>query len=284
MTSPAQNVTSLFRANSFEEARRPPLDQLLTLEDKVAVVIGGAGPGLGQAVSHSLAQRGARVVVVDLNAGAAATVAKTVTEAYGIAAVPQECDATSGEAVRRMVAAVESEVGPVQVLVNSMGGQGSGRFMEQTPDDFERIIGVNLDAMVNATRAVAERMTERRSGSIVNVSSIGSTIPRTRAALYGACKAAVNSLTRGLAWELSQHNVRINAVMPGLMASSRLVSVLEDMPDDALYPNSLRLALGQAALGRPTNPAEVADVITFLATEAGSCVQGAVWDVSGGMS
>lgn len=238
----------------------------------MAVIVGGAGPGLGQAVSHRIAARGASVV--DLNADAAREVAKVIAGTYGVPV----------SAVRAMAEEVESAVGPVDVLVNSMGGQGSGRFTAQDEADFERIVSVNLDAMVNTTRTIAEKMIQRKSGSIVNVSSIGSVIPRTRAVLYSATKAAVNALTRGLAWELSPHNVRINAVMPGIMTSSRLVSVLEDSPAGALYPRSLRLAMTQAAIGRPTNPAEVADVITFLASEAASCMHGAVRDVSGGNS
>lgn len=284
MTESVTTIEDLFRANTPEEAPRPSLESLLDLRDQVALVVGGAGPGLGQAISHRLAQRGARVVVVDIDAEAAETVAAAINAEHQVAAIPEAVDATSAEAVRRLIERTEAGVGPIRIAVNSMGGQGSGRFMEQGDADFERIIGINLNAMVNVTRSVAELMTAHHRGSIVNVSSVGSTIPRTRAALYSACKAAVNSLTRGLAWELSQHNVRINAVMPGIMASSRTVSVLQDQPADALYPRSLGLAVESTALGRPTNPAEVADVVTFLASEAASCVQGAVWDASGGMS
>ncbi|MFH5824649.1 SDR family NAD(P)-dependent oxidoreductase [Georgenia sp. AZ-5] len=278
-----RSVEELFRANTFEASGRAPVTELLDLTGRAVVVVGGAGPGLGQAITHRLASLGADVMVADLDADAAAEVADAVASRHGTQVVAHQADATRPEAVAQLVDTTLSRFGKIDVLVNSMGGGGSGRFLEQSLEDYSRIIDINLNSMVYTTRAVADVMIPRKQGAIVNVSSIGSVIPRTRAALYSACKAAVSALTRGLAWELSEHGVRINAVCPGLMASSRLVSVLEG-EEQGLYARSLGLALESTALGRPANPAEVADVVTFLASDASSFVQGAVWDSSGGMS
>jgi NAD(P)-dependent dehydrogenase (short-subunit alcohol dehydrogenase family) len=257
------------------------LADLLTLSGRVALVTGGAGPGLGRAVVARLASLGASVAIQDLDAEGC----RQLAERYGPRSLAVPGDITDSASVSATVARTVSALGRIDILVNNVGVSNPKPFLAHTLDDIDRSLDVNLRGMLHITRLVAENMVAAGTGAVVNVSSVASYEPCTGSAVYGASKGAINTVTKYLAHELAPHGIRVNAVSPGLMASSRhveLVTELGDVPG-ALYPRLLAECVRRTPLGRPGNAAEVADVIAFLASDAARYVTGAVWDVNGGM-
>ena len=260
---------------------RGELGGRLALAGRAALVTGGAGPGLGRAVAARLASLGATLVIADLDAGSCREVAEQVGS--GSIAVPT--DITDPGSVSALVDRTIAELGRIDVLVNNVGVPNPKPFLAHSLDDIDRSLDVNLRGMLHVTRLVAERMVAGDGGAIVNVSSVASYEPCTGSAIYGASKGAINTVTKYLASELARHGIRVNAVSPGLMASSRHVGIVTELGSvpDALYPQLLDECVRRTPLGRPSNAAEVADVIAFLVSDAASYVTGAVWDVNGGM-
>lgn len=257
---------------------------LLSLAGKTAMVAGGAGPGLGAAISRRLAAQGADVVIVDIDHARGTALATEITDTYQVSTGMVEADLTSVPGVEAAVRQVAEQHGPIDISVNSLGGGGVGEFLRQSFGDDERIVLLNLLSPLYLVRAVTRHMiAEKRPGTIVNISSTSAELSWVSAATYNACKAGVSALTKSLARELAAHSIRINAIAPGTISSERLVSVFES-PGESNYPQVLRDALDRTALHRPGAPDEFAVVVAFLASDASSYVQGAVWPVSGGMA
>jgi NAD(P)-dependent dehydrogenase (short-subunit alcohol dehydrogenase family) len=264
-----------------EMPERGELAGRLALSGRVALVTGGAGPGLGRAVVGRLASLGATVAIQDLDAGAC----REVAERYRPRSLAVPGDIIDPASVSATVERAISEFGRIDILVNNVGVSNPKPFLDHSLDDIDRSLDVNLRGMLYVTRMVAETMVANGTGSIVNVSSVASYEPCTGSAIYGTCKGGINTVTKYLAHELAPHGVRVNAVSPGLMASSRhvgLVTELGEVPG-ARYPQLLAECVHRTPLARPSNAAEVADVIAFLVSDAASYVDGAVWDVNGGM-
>lgn len=278
------NMIELMRAALPQTGSRPPMAELLSLSGRNAIVVGGGGPGLGQALAHRLAAAGASILVADIDGAAAGRVAESVRSTHGARAVAFEADGGSWQGAQDTVAACLRELGPVDILVNSAGGSGGGaRFVELDEAQMLQVVNRNLMSMMYNTRAAAAVMTERRRGAIISISSLAATAPWTKLSIYGACKAGINALTRHLAFEFSPYNIRINAVSPGVMSNERLLAMFEDGTRQANFADPLAMSVDRTALGRPSSPFEVADVVAFLASDAASYVQGAIWEASGGL-
>lgn len=264
---------------------RPPLPELLSLTGRVALVSGGAGPGLGRAVVARLASLGATVVVADLDGADAQRLAGEQADTFGAQCLAISGDLSDPRVVNSVMGRIEKEFDRLDIVVNNIGVPNPKPFLDHSIDDIDRSIAVNLGSLLYVCRYAARFMASHGGGSIVNVSSVAADNPFTGSAVYGASKAAIKSITKYMAWELADRGVRVNAVSPGLMASSRHVRIMEDQVDDpdALYPKLLAECIRRTPLGRPANAAEVADVIVFLASDAASYVHGAVWDVDGGL-
>jgi NAD(P)-dependent dehydrogenase (short-subunit alcohol dehydrogenase family) len=273
---------------AFKEAlpspgQRIPLGALIDLTGRTAIISGGAGPGLGRACADRFAGAGANLFLVDIDSEVA-RVAKEVAERHGVAAASYVADASDADQVSLAVGQCLEQLGSVDVLVNSVGGGGVGKFMEQSSNDVLRIVDRNFVSALLFIRAVADVMiTQSSGGSIVSVASQAAHLSWTGTAVYGACKAGIVSLTANLAQELSMFGIRINAVSPGTISSTRLVNILEHAEEFPQYAESLAMSMSRTALRRPCSPDEIADVIVFLASDAASYVQGSNWDVSGGM-
>jgi 3-oxoacyl-[acyl-carrier protein] reductase len=242
------------------------------MQGQVAVVTGG-GSGIGRCVCLQLAERGARVAVLDISTEGAARVAQEVADQGG-QAVPLTVDITSNERVIETVEAIRDLWGRIDILVNSAGIYKVGTIFEISEADWDRMLSINLKGAFLVCKAVAPYMRAQGSGAIVNVASIsGRTKSRFAGPHYVASKAGIIGLTMCLANQLAEHGIRVNAVAPSTA----------DTPMIDFLSAEERAALGaQSPLGRLAKPEEVAAAIVFLASPAASFINGDTLNVNGG--
>ena len=245
------------------------------LADRVALVTGGGG-GIGRAVCERLAREGARVEIAEIDAGRGAEAAEAI-EGQGGRARAAVLDVADAEAVRGWVQDVLATHGRIDVLVNNVGHYLRSRpFAESDPEHWSALSRVNFDHVLLVTRAVLPAMRERRSGAIVNVSSVEGLRAYPPDPVYGAYKAAVIHFTRCLALELSADGIRVNAIAPDLTQSLQ-VDYERWIPDEDRHKWSI-----WAPLGRPGTGADQADVVAFLASDDARFVTGHAIPTDGG--
>lgn len=267
---------------------------LLRLDGKVALVTGGGGQGLGNAICHRLAEQGARIAVLDVNAESGNAAAEHLRRTWGVETIAVTGNVADWGSTHDAVRAVATQFGTIDILVNNAGGSGAigtsgervgGRtssFANMDRSDMEATVGVNLFGVLHVTRAVLDVMVPARSGRIINISSEGGKVGGPTLAVYSSCKAAIIAFTRNLAHELGPDGVSIVAVCPSIMISERLLKggLLTANLDDTPLGWSLR----RTTLGRVSLADEVASMVAFLASEAGSYVHGTAVSVGGGFS
>jgi 2,3-dihydro-2,3-dihydroxybenzoate dehydrogenase len=234
---------------------------------RVALVTGAAG-GIGAAVADRLARRGAVVAAVDLDgAGLDRVVAELSTGAGRACAYPLDvCDT---EEVDALVASVEREVGPIAVLVNAAGVLRTGPATGLTDADWTAVVEANLGGVIRMCRAVARAMVARRAGAIVTVGSNSAGVPRMGMAAYAASKAAAAHFTHCLGLELAGAGIRCNVVAPGSTDTRMLRSMWTDGGGAAdVIRGSLDAYKVGIPLGRLAQPADIAEAVAFLASDA----------------
>jgi len=239
-------------------------------DGKIAIVT-GAGQGIGKAVAAKLAADGATVVVTDLDAATAGQTAAALP-----AAVAFRTDVTDRDGVQAMVDDVVRQFGRVDVLVNNAGWDKAGPFAESDPADWDRAIQVNLYGVLHTCKAVVPVMAGQRAGTIVNLGSDAGRVGSSGEAVYSAAKGGVIAFTKSLARELARYQIRVNCVCPG-------------PTDTALFASfagpGLREALTKAIpFRRLGQPADVANVVAFLASDEASYITGQTVSVSGGLT
>jgi 2-hydroxycyclohexanecarboxyl-CoA dehydrogenase len=247
----------------------------MRLEGRIALVTGG-GSGIGAATCRRLAAEGARVAVTDVNVDGAREVAEEVSGA------PFELDVRSADSARAAVAAAESELGPLELLVNNAGYDEFSFFTNTDEGLWDRVLAVNLRGVIAVTHAALPGMQERRSGRIVNVASEAGRVGSHGSSIYSAAKAGVIGLTKALARENARYGITCNAVAPGPIETPLLMGA-----PDAYGELGRRLVegmVGQTALRRIGQPEEVAAAIAFLASDDASYVTGQAIGVSGGLA
>jgi len=248
----------------------------MVLQDQVALIT-GASSGIGRATAEAMARQGARVAVNYLKNREGADQAVEAIHRGGGEAVALRADVTSSADVQDMVAAVRQRWGRIDILVNNAGDLIARRtLVDMTGDYWDQVMALNLKSAFLCVKAVWEEMAARKSGSIINITSIaGRNGGGPGAAAYAAAKGGLLTYTKGLAKELASQGIRVNAVAPGLIST----------PYHARYspPELFQKYLSAVPMGRAGTSEEVAEVIVFLASPAARYITGETVEVNGGM-
>ena len=251
------------------------------LKGQIALVTGGAG-AIGRAIVALLAANGARVVIVDLDGPGGERVAGQITAAGG------ECMALPGDVadfagMEEVVVQIVSHWGRIDILINNAGINTAGGRVpihQFAPEDWERILRVDLTGVFATSRAVVPAMLKNPGGRIVNISSVAGLVPLRLQSAFVAAKAGVVNLTRSMALELGPQGILVNCVAPGSTLTEGTRALFYG-PDGA-YSEKAAALLAHIPLGRPGTTAEIAHVVLFLAAPEASYVNGAILTVDGG--
>src|SRR4051812_37058137 len=243
---------------------------LFDLAGKTAVIIGG-GSGIGEAVAIGAARHGARVVILDANADAAARVAQVI----GGDATSAALDIRDGPAVHAALDAVASRHERLDVVVCTPAINARKLILQYQADDFDRVVNLNLKGSFNVLQAAGRTMTEQRGGSIVLFASIRALVVEPGQSVYAATKAGIVQLVRTAAVEFGKFNVRVNAVGPGVVDTPLTAPIKADPDWYAAYAS-------KSALGRWARADEMVGPALFLASDASSFVTGTLLLVDGG--
>lgn len=248
----------------------------MNLDGRVAIVT-GAGSGIGAAIARLLAERGARVAVTDLDAGAAERVAAAIREQRGDAQAWRLDVSSHGEA-RDGIAAVRARFGTIDMLVNNAGWDKAEPFLESQPETWERLVRVNLLGPIHLTHAVLPVMIEARRGRIVNISSDAGRVGSSGEVVYSATKGGVIAFTKGIAREVARHGITVNSVAPGPTDTPLFAGLAADQPK---LGDALKRAI---PLGRLAEPIDIARAVAFLASDDAAYITGQTLSVSGGLT
>jgi 2-hydroxycyclohexanecarboxyl-CoA dehydrogenase len=251
----------------------------MKLEGKTAIVT-GAGRGIGRAIALALAREGCQVGVADLLADSARAVAAEV-EALGVKGLSLPADLTRRADVTRMAQEAQAQFGQVDILVNNAGWDRMGLFLETDEDTWDRIIAVNLKAMLYVCRAVLPSMVARGAGKVVNIASDAGRVGSSGEAVYSATKGAVIAFSKALAREMARHRITVNAVCPGLTETPLLQSLRDQSPK---MERILEAVTRATPLGRVASPEEIAGAVVFFASPEADFVTGQTLSVSGGLT
>ena len=249
----------------------------MQLTGKVALVT-GAGGGIGKAAAVELAGRGASVAVNYRRNKDGATATVAAIQDAGREARAYAADVTDPADVRSMVQSVERDFGGIDILVNNAGDLIERcTLAELTPDKVRAVLDVNVLSTVLCCQAVAPGMATRRSGIIINMSSLAAHNGGGPGAwIYAAAKAAIIAVTKGLARELAPQGIRVNCVSPGLIGATQFHGRFT-------APDAFAAAAKTVPVGRAGSPEEVARVIAFLASDDASYLAGETIEINGGM-
>jgi 3-oxoacyl-[acyl-carrier protein] reductase len=237
------------------------------LADKVVVITAAAGTGIGSATARRCVDEGAKVLISDHHERRLAATAAEL----GVFAHP--CDVTSTEQVDALVEAAVARFGRIDVFINNAGLGGTASVLELSDEDWQRVLDVTLNGTFRCTRAALRQMiAQGGGGAIVNNASVLGWRAQAGQAHYAAAKAGVMALTRCSALDVAAHGIRVNAVAPSIAMHPFLAKVTDAA--------SLERLAASEAFGRAAHPAEVANVIVFLASDLASYLTGEVISVS----
>lgn len=249
------------------------------LQDRVVIVTGGGG-GIGGATCRRFGEAGARVAVFDINAESAAETAADITKAGGVAQAFR-CDITDYAEVQSAVGAAVAALGPIDILVNNAGWDVFRLFKDTTPDQWQKLIAINLVGAFNMHHVVLPGMLERRRGRIVNIASDAARVGSSGEAVYAACKSGLVGFSKTIAREHARHGISVNVVCPGATNTA----LFADYKQGAGNPAKLEEAFRRATpMGRIGEPDDLPGAILFFASDDAAYITGQVLSVSGGLT
>lgn len=242
------------------------------LSNKVAIIT-GAARGIGKATALRFAQEGASIAIWDINEALGNATAQELTEA-GFTAKFYVVNATDFDAVDAAAAAVNEDFGQIDILVNNAGITADSSLKKMTPEQFQKVIDVNLTGVFNCTKAVSAYMLARKYGRILNASSVVGWQGNFGQTNYVATKAGVIGMTKVWARELGRKGITVNAVAPGFINTEMIQTVPQDYIDKLL---------AATPVGRLGETADIANAYLYLASDEASFVNGITLEVDGGV-
>ena len=245
----------------------------MMLEGKTALVT-GASRGIGKAIALRLAKEGANIAINFAGNVAAAEEVKAAIEADGGKAILVQADVSDSAAVDAMVKTVVDTFGGIDILVNNAGITRDGLLMRMKEEDWDAVLNTNLKSIFLCTKAVSKLMIKKRSGRIVNMSSVVGVNGNAGQANYSAAKAGAIGFTKSMAKELAGRGITVNAIAPGFIQT--------DMT--AVLPEAVKESMAKSIpLGRLGAPEDIAGTVLFLVSDCASYITGQVINVDGGM-
>ncbi|HLZ56499.1 MAG TPA: SDR family oxidoreductase [Ktedonosporobacter sp.] len=264
---------------------------LFNVRGQTAVITGGSG-GLGSAMSHALAQAGARVAIVSLRPESSGKVAAAI-QAEGGEAIGIPCDVNDRAALERVLEQVTSTFGPIDILVNGAGGNrpqavtsSELSFFDLDNQAIDEVFALNFTSTLKCCQVFGRGMAERGQGCIINIASMTSLRPLTRVVAYGAAKAAVTNFTQWLAVHMAQEfspKIRVNAIAPGFFLTEQNRAMLTNIQTGEFTPRGQSI-LAHTPAGRLGDAEDLVGALLWLASPASSFVTGTVIPVDGGFS
>ncbi|MGG9961447.1 SDR family NAD(P)-dependent oxidoreductase [Ferruginibacter sp. SUN106] len=240
---------------------------------KVAIVTGG-GSGLGFAIAQKFSQHGIQTIIV----GRDEEKLKTAQSQLGENCFYKSCDLTALVSIPALIENIIAEFGQIDILVNNAGINMKKEFTEVTDEEFQSVITTNVCSVFAMSREVVKHMLVKKSGNIINISSMAAQYGLPKVIAYSASKTAIDGMTRAMAVELSPKGIRVNAIAPGFIYSA--------MTDKALNSDPERKAkvFGRTPMGIMGEATDIGEAALFLATDAAKYITGVVLPVDGGNS
>ena len=242
----------------------------IDLTGKTAFVTGSTR-GIGFAIAHALHKAGAKVAIV----GRDRAKAEAVATQLGKGAAGFACDVAVGSQVEAAIAETEKTLGPIDILVNNAGLTRDNLILRMSEEEWDAVLAANLKGAYFTIKAVTKGMMKRRSGRIINITSVVGITGNKGQANYAASKAGLIGLTKSVAREYASRNILVNAVAPGFIETD-MTSALPEEAKAAM--------LGGVSLGRPGRPEDIAGAVLFLASDLAGYITGQVLAVDGGMT
>ncbi len=244
------------------------------LDNKIAVVTGSA-QGIGRAIAETLAQRGAHVVVADINLEKAEATAQAIATSTGRRVIAVQTNVTDNASVQSMIDRTLKEFGQIDILVNNAGTTRDNLIVRLSDADWDLVLGVNLKGAFNCSKAAVRPMMKRRFGRIVNISSISGLAGQAGQTNYSSSKAGLIGFTKALAKEVGGRGITVNAVAPGLVPTDLTATLPQNMLDEAIK---------MTPLGRLGAVEDIAYAVAFLVSDEAAFITGQVLSVDGGLA
>lgn len=240
------------------------------LKQPVVALVTGASRGIGAAIARQLAQDGFFVVgTATTDAGA-----QQISQALGANGTGQRLDVRQPDAIDALIGQIEQQHGPVLILVNNAGITQDQLLLRMSEEDWDNVLDVNLKAVYRLSKRVLKGMTRARFGRIINISSVVAHLGNPGQTNYSAAKAAIEAFGRSLAREMGSRQITVNAIAPGYIQT--------DMTD-VLDPQHTERLISQISLARLGQPQDIADAVSFLASDRASYITGTTLHVNGGL-
>lgn len=266
------------------------MNELFNIKDYVVVITGGTGV-LGRAIAKYLAQNGAKVIILGRKEDVGNAIAEEISKAGGICEF-MKTDVMCQETVQKNCDDIMAKYGRIDTLLNAAGGNMAGatigpdqNFFDLDPEQFQRVLSLNLTGTVIPTQVFLKPMTEQGRGSIINFSSMAAFRPMTRVCGYAAAKAGISNFTAFMATECAKkfgEGIRVNAIAPGFFITEQNRALLTN--PDGTYTQRGKDVIRQTPFGRMGDPDELCGTIHYLMSDAARFVTGTVAVVDGGFN